>query len=72
MPLLNKKNILFSSLIVLLIIEGCSTPPKPRTWLIHKPVFAYPLEAQKRGLEGRVLVILHVKPNGKVDTVIVR
>ncbi len=72
MPLLNKKNILFSSLIVLLIIAGCSTLPKPRTWLIHKPVFAYPLEAQKRGLEGRVLVILHVKPNGKVDTVIVR
>ena len=72
MLVLNKKNILIPFLLVLLVTAGCSTPPKPHTWLIHKPVFAYPLEAQRQGLEGKVLLLLYVKPNGRVDTVIVR
>ncbi|MDD5126150.1 energy transducer TonB, partial [Methylovulum sp.] len=45
------------------------TEPKAGAAYLHNPSPEYPEAAMDRGLEGKVLMKVHVQPNGKPDTV---
>ena len=47
------------------------TEPRGYAGYLHNPAPAYPPAAQKRGLEGRVVLKVHVLPTGQPDSVTV-
>jgi protein TonB len=50
-------------------IEEKVTEPKAGASYLHNPAPEYPEAAMERGLEGKVLMKVHVMPNGKPDTI---
>lgn len=47
------------------------TPPSASAGYLHNPAPAYPSIAEEEGWEGRVLLKVHVMPNGRADVVTV-
>jgi protein TonB len=52
------------------VVEKVTQPSAGASYL-HNPRPAYPEAAMERGLEGKVLMKVHVQPNGKPDSVTV-
>lgn len=50
-------------------VEEKVTEPKAGASYLHNPAPEYPEAAMDRGLEGKVLMKVHVQPNGKPDTI---
>ncbi|WAR46676.1 energy transducer TonB [Methylomonas rapida] len=53
------------------VIQEKITPPTAGADYLHNPAPEYPEIAQERGWEGKVLMKVHVQPNGKPDSVTV-